>query len=98
MKKINEFNNIPNSILRINDKLLYLIAESIFGIDEYDPWSFNYKTLSLLCDAYDELDNFEYIKNKIDKVMSLLVKMDYEKGHSVKYGLLEDEFKQKIDK
>ena len=98
MGKINEFNNVSGDVLFINNTLLYLIGESIFGIDEYDPWSFNYETLKLLCDAYGELNNFNYIKTKIENVMKLVIKMDYDKGHLVKYDLLEREFKQRINK
>ena len=98
MGKINELtnNNIPN--IKVNNKLLYLVGESIFGIDENDPWSFNYNKLKLLCDAYGEMDKYEYIKSKVEKVMLLINRMDYERGHLVKWDLLENEFIQKIDK
>jgi hypothetical protein len=98
MKKLNEYNNIPNSIIKIDDILLYLITESIFGIDEYDPWSFNYKTLEILCNAYDESNNFNYIKYKVEKVMMMMYKLDYEVGHKLKYNLIENEFGQKVVK
>ena len=44
------------------------------------------------------MDKYEYIKSKVEKVMLLINRMDYERGHLVKWDLLENEFIQKIDK
>jgi hypothetical protein len=97
MKKINEFKNIETSN-KISDEFLSVLAWSIFGIDDEDPWSFNFNSLKDKCDSYLESNNYQYIKLKMEKVIKRLLEedLDYETGQDIKYKYVEEEFSQKV--
>jgi hypothetical protein len=82
----------------ISDELLYNLGWAIFGIDDDDPWYFNYDYLKGLCLKLNESEKYDFIKNKMEKVMSRIIsdKLDYITGQELKYKYVEEEFGKKI--
>lgn len=85
MNRIDEFriNNDPNDInIIIDSELLYSVIFRIFGMDDEDPWYYDYKYMKKLCSLYGFPNNYEYIKNKIEKIMKRIIdeNLDYDLG------------------
>lgn len=102
MDDINEFKNYKkntdNIKMKIDDEFLFSVAFHIFGIDEEDPWTFDYNGLKTMCEIKGNLKQYNYIKEKIQKVMARIIydNLDYELGCELKYKYVEDEFGQNI--
>jgi hypothetical protein len=91
-------NSDESNNFEISDELLYNLAWGIFGIDDNDPWYFNYDYLKGLCINLNELDKYDIIKAKMSRVMDKIIsdKLDYITGQELKYKYVEDEFGKKI--
>ena len=98
MKKINEFINNNKTKLVIDDKLLHYASNIIFGMDDEDPWHYDYDYLKLICEKSGHINHYEYIKNKMEFVMKRIIddKLDYDLGIDLKYKYVEEEFGQKV--
>jgi len=90
-------NEFKSNNFEISDELFNL-AWGIFGIDDNDPWYFNYDYLKGLCINLNELDKYDIIKAKMSRVMDKIIsdKLDYITGQELKYKYVEDEFDKKI--
>ena len=97
MKTINEFLNKKTSIL-IDNKLLHTSIFLIFGIDDEDPWSYDYNKLKYICELYNYPHHYEYIKLNIEILMKRIIdeNLDYDLGQDIKYQYAEEIFGQKI--
>ena len=87
-----------NETIQIDDEFLFSVAFHIFGMDEEDPWTFDYNGLKTMCEIKGNLNQYNYIKEKIKKVMNRIISdnLDYELGCDLKYKYVEDEFGQII--
>lgn len=99
-EKFTDSSELDNTKFEISDELLYNLAWGIFGIDENDPWYFNYDYLMGLCVKLNESEKYDFIKSKMEKVMSRIISdnLDYIEGQILKYKYVEDEFGKKIMK
>ena len=89
---------VKNDIIIIDTELLYISVFKIFGMDDEDPWYYDYNSLKKLCNLRNENDKFLYLKERIEKIMRRIIdeNLDYDLGHEIKYKYAEEEFGQKI--
>lgn len=84
--------------IHIDDEFLFSVAFHIFGIDDEDPWTFDYNGLKNMCIIKGNLNQYNYIKDKMVNVMNRIISdnLDYELGCDLKYKYVEEEFGQII--